>query len=231
VARALPSGFAAVAGATALASVLLFRHSPANALLVAGVFLAAGTAPLLDDEAATIVASSPTPLWVRRGTRLAVALPTFAIVWLMLLSVAALLAPAGADVPFILVTWHWVGMLAVVLTVSCVATAVAVPAFDGSAGVAGLLGILAADVVVQRLWPRFGVFLLADPDVSTRLQVRMGGLVAVSALALAISGRDPSRRWSRTCSRDLRRSPSSRGGPRIDASRCPTDPKITGPVG
>lgn len=157
------------------------------------MFLAIGAAPVFDDRAATTLDSSATPRWVRRGMRLGLVLPTLGCAWLLLLGVSGLLAPAGAEVPVALATWHWVGMVAVVLTISCVASVLATPTFDGGTGVAGLLGALVADAMAQRLWPKLGVFLLAEPAVTARLQLRMAGLVVMAALALTISARDPAR--------------------------------------
>ncbi len=192
-ARALPRRFTTAAALAALGSVLVLHRVPNSSLLGAGMFLAIGAAPVFDDRAATTLASSATPRWVQRGIRLGLVLPTLGCAWLLLLAVSGLLAPASAEVHFALATWHWVGMVAVVLTISCLASALDTPTFDGSAGVAGLLSVLVADVMALRLWPKLGVFLLAEPAVTGRLQLRMAGLVVMAALALAISARDPAR--------------------------------------
>jgi len=190
-AKVLPLRFAATASLVALGAVLVLRKTPGTSLVVAAIFLAAAVAPVLDDRAAAMLDSSTTPLWARRGVRLSLSLPTLGCAWLLLLATAVLLAPAGTEVPVALATWHWVGMIAVVLTASCVAGAVSTPTFDGSVGVAGLLGILLGDASVQRFWPKLGVFLLTEPAASTGLQVRMTGLVIVAILALAVTSRDP----------------------------------------
>jgi len=190
-AKALPLRFAATATLIALGAALLLRNTPDTGLIVASIFLAAAVAPVLDDPAAATLDSSATPLWARRAVRLILSLPTLGCGWLLLLATAALLAPAGTEVPFAVATWHWIGMIAVVLTTSCVTAALTRPSFDGSTSVAGLLAVLLGDICIQRLWPKVGVFLLADPALSTQLQVRMTALVAVAILALAVSSRDP----------------------------------------
>lgn len=192
-ARALPVGFSLSAAATALVAVIVLRNAANGALLASGFFLAAGAAPVLDDRAQATLNPSPTPRWVRRGVRLGLVLPAMTACWLLLLGIAQLIAPAGDGVPVALATWHCVGMVAVVLTVSCLAQVSAVASFDGSAGVAGLLGVLLGDAMVQRWWPKLSLFLLGDPVVSSRLQVGMGALVALAVLSLSITARDPAR--------------------------------------
>jgi len=190
-ARALPVRFAATGALVALGSVVVLRNAPSNALLLAGVFLAAAAAPVLDDRAAPTLDSSATSRWARRSVRLGLSLPALAGTWLLLLATSELLAPAGVEVPASRATWQWMGMLAVVLTISCVAIAATAPTFDGSAGVGGLLCVLLADLTVQRLWPKLGVFRLGEPAMSTQLQLRMTALVAVAILTLAVFSRDP----------------------------------------
>jgi len=193
VAKALPRTFVAGAALAALASLVVLRSQPRGGLVTAGVLLACGLAPVLDDRAATTLEPSPTPRWVRRAMPLALTLPLLGLAWLALLAVAVVLAPAGTSVPLALSTWHWFGMICVVLIVSCSAGSLSVPSFDGSPAVAGLLGVLLGDSFLQQIWPKLGLFLLGEPDVSSRLQTRMVALGALAVLAFAISARDPAR--------------------------------------
>ncbi|MGH9164484.1 MAG: hypothetical protein ACRDZW_03085 [Acidimicrobiales bacterium] len=194
-ARALPVRLPLGAVLASLVAVVVLRDVPAGGLLAGGFFLAAGVAPVLDDRAHATLDPSPTPRWVRQGLRLGLVLPALGACWLLLLGVARLVAPADAGVPVAVATWHWAGMVAVVLAASCVAHPLGVPSLDGSPGVAGLLGVLLGDAIVQRWWPKLGVFDLQDPAVSTRLQVRMTVLVVAAVLVVAMSVRDPATRW------------------------------------
>lgn len=61
---------------------------PATKETTMAVLLALGTTGVLDDPAAPLVASSPSPLWWRRGVRVAVAVPLVAVLWWAVSAVA-----------------------------------------------------------------------------------------------------------------------------------------------
>lgn len=200
-ARAFPARFFVGAALAALVAALVLRDAPGGALLASGFFLAAGASPVLDDRATATLDPSPTPRWVRRGLRLALVLPVLAGCWLVLLAAVRLLAPPTSSVPVAVATWRWVGMVAVVLIMACAAQALAAPVLDGSAGVAGLLAAVLGDALVQNVWPKVGVFMLAEPTASTTLRLRITALVVVAVVILVVSTRDRARRrprWWRT---------------------------------
>lgn len=183
----------AVAAAAALAVVALtgLRHGSATAQLFAlrgaAVILCSAVAFVIDDPADPCLASSPTPLAIRRGMRVAFAGVFFALVW------AGATQLAGPGVPLVGVTLEAAAMLVFTLAVSACVEA------GGAAGGPALALALLGTFVFQQRWPRWFIMLTVARDPVQRTAAAHWLVVlAVSAGVLAASGRDPAGR-ARLC--------------------------------
>lgn len=147
---------------------------------LASVLVASGAATLLDDPASPLVAGSPTALWWRRATRLALGLPIAVAVWLALGAVADALGPTWSPVHLEVAT-----MTLVVLGAAGVAIR---RTSDGRAGPLGpplVLLMVASQFVLPADWDIY--------PVSTH-QFRWWAIAALALLTLAVATRDPAER-------------------------------------
>lgn len=165
-----------------LAGVVLalggFRSSMEQNL--ASVLVASGAATLLDDPASPLVAGSPTSLWWRRATRLALGLPIVMAVWLALGALAHALGPTWSPVHLEVVT-----MTLVVLGAAAVAIR---RTSDGRAGPVGpplALLMVASQFVLPTGWDIYPVWAN---------QSRWWAIATLTLLTLASASRDPAGR-------------------------------------
>ncbi|MDP9073394.1 MAG: hypothetical protein M3N98_04300 [Actinomycetota bacterium] len=152
------------------------------ALRGAAVIGCSAVAFVIDDPAANCLASSPTPMAWRRGMRVALAGASFALGW------AALTRLVSGGVPIGLATLEAAAMLASTLAVA------AKFELGGAAGGPALALAFLAAFLLQQRWPRLLAILVAADDPSRGTAVaHWWAVLAVSAVSLAASSRDPAR--------------------------------------
>jgi fluoroquinolone transport system permease protein len=175
------------------------------ALRIAAIFLALGTAFVLDDPTEETTGHLPTPRWLRRAVRVGLVAPVVALTWALLLPLAMRSSVDTNPFPTAAVTLELATLVIAALALS-VASARFVP--EGMGGIAAgpiLLGLIAA---AHYLPERLAVFLL-DPQTprwhSAHDVWRVLLLIAVAALALV--SRDPWRRPLRSFGGSVRPRP------------------------
>jgi hypothetical protein len=167
-------------------------------MVVAALVGATGVGVALDDSAANVLASSPTALAIRRGTRIAMAVGVALVGWLVVLEIAATL-PDASTLPRRDLSLEFVGLVAASFALSVVAGRVvdgpggtiAALALVPSVGMLSLLGQFYPSLPLPQLTP--GV----HPD-------RWWWVIAVSFAVVGWSCLDPGRAPSRALGRPNR---------------------------
>lgn len=154
-------------------------------LRMAAVAVCVGAAFVLDDAAAVMTESSPTPLLFRRLLRVALLLPFVAGLW------ALLVAYAGAGVTAAL-TLELAAMLAATVAVAALAVPL-VP--DGRAGVAAVPTLLVLLATAALALPERWTLFAPGPDDPrwASSHERWGAVLVVALLALVYASLDPCR--------------------------------------
>jgi hypothetical protein len=160
----------------------------------AGIALAVWAGFLFDDGASSTVRNAPTPLLLRRGVRVLVALPVLALVWTGLLWYADIWQLAGT------LTAGFVAQVAVALAFGALGVLVVGDDRGGLLGIAGLVAVFVAVPLVMR-----GGILWSDPfhDGWTYHYGRWIGTSAVALGLLLLASRDPAARGVRAGARAL----------------------------
>ncbi|MEO8293241.1 MAG: hypothetical protein ABI635_08880 [Actinomycetota bacterium] len=160
----------------------------------AGIALAVWAGFLFDDVASATVRSAPTPLLLRRGVRMLVALPVLAIAWTGLLWYADVWPIAGT------LTAGFVAQVSVALGFGALGVLVVGSDRGGLLAVAGLVVVFMAVPLVMR-----GGILWADPfhDGWTYHYGRWIATSAVAFVLLVLASRDPAARGARAGVRAL----------------------------
>jgi hypothetical protein len=175
-----------------------------TALRVAALLLAVGAAFLLDDPAEESTAHLPTPRWLVRALRVALALPAMALVWAATVRVALPPRPDPSPYPVGALTLEAGALVAAGLAIAAAAAAL-VP--EGLGGVAAGPVVLALVGAALLLPERFQPFV-GPAHPRWRDAHEQWALAGAAALALlAWASRD---RWRR---RWLARGPSAGRGP------------------
>ncbi len=187
-----------------------------SGLRVTAFLLAAGAAFALDDPAATTLAASPTGLAARRGQRLMLVAPVWAVVWALAVTATQVAWPHG--VPVAAATLEAAGMLALAVA----AAAIAVPhVAEGRGGVvAGPVLTLAmmSALLAQFLYPRWATLFAFSPGAPEwqASHTRWTVLLVAGIVALVVTSLDPARRStsSKVMTRVQRRRTGSRAAVR-----------------
>ncbi len=160
----------------------------------AGIALAVWAGFLFDDAASSTVQSAPTPLLLRRGVRVLLAVPVLALAWTGLLWYADVWHLAGT------LTAGFVAQVSVALGFGALGGVVVGRDRGGLLAVAGLVAVFVAVPLVMR-----GGILWSDP-FHTGWTYHYGRWIATSAVALCLlllASRDPAARGVRAAARAL----------------------------
>lgn len=194
--RAISWGPLAGGSVAALAVMVCLRMRDASTagliggLRVGAVLLAAGAAFAIDDPAATTLASSPTPLSVRRSLRLALALGACFAAWTAMLRIAGgPTHPAAAGISV-----EAAGMLAVALAAASVAAPWIANGLGGLAGGPTLVALLLAAMIVQQYWPQWALLAFPGTPAWEAAQLRWLLLAGAGGTLVALAALDPARR-------------------------------------
>jgi hypothetical protein len=152
-------------------------------LPLAGAVLCATAAFLLEDDAARTIASLPTPLVVRRGIRVALAVPVAWALWTGLAWYANDLAGATA--------LEFAGMLAFTMALATIGAAILGEERGGLFASPTLLVLLGASAALPPRWQPFPI-----RPVGTWFDIygRWGVVLVVSVVVFLIVSTDPARR-------------------------------------
>ena len=171
-------------------------------LRLAAVALAAGAAFVLDDPAAETIAASPTPLLFRNLLRAALALPSVAVLWVLLLLYADA-APAWA------LTLELAAMLAATLAIAALAAPLVPDGRGGIAAAPALLVLLGAAALA--LPDGFTLFAAGPFDVRwDASHERWASILVAAVLAFVYASLDPGR--ARLLALQARREPLAAAG-------------------
>lgn len=198
-ARTIPWPALAVAAALAWAIVRLGVRDGLDprlvALPVATTLLGAWLCLLFEDRAFELTRPSPTPLWLRRGVRVAIALPPVAAAWLAVTWIGPLTGPTAPMAEMAIATG--------VAALACAATATRAvsPERSGVPAAGALIGIvLLLPIALALVLDRPVGVDPAHPPLGTALtywaSVTVGSLVLLVA-AHRDPARRPLRRWPR----------------------------------
>jgi hypothetical protein len=165
-----------VGGFVALALAGRGFDAPLKQTLAAAA-LALGASFAFDDPAAATLASSPSPLWWRRATRLALTVPLAAVIWLAVVFVARLSPGATGSANLEATT-----LLAIVL---CSAAVSVGRRGDGVGSVAAAPTLLAFLATAMALPARWALYPVGDrPGV-------WAVVLAAAVVAMFVACRDP----------------------------------------
>jgi hypothetical protein len=182
--RTIPRALAVVAIAVLAPPVVTRLHGGTDlqgALIAASVFAGAGLGYAVDDHAARTVASSPTPLVVRRGIRALVCVSVLTAAWL-----AAFVVASTSPLPVATIG----SMLPYASASAGVALGIAsfvAPDAPAPPGLVAAFSSLLAIVVVDALSLRFDVL----PSLRGADADQWYGIAAVALLAALYGARDP----------------------------------------
>lgn len=195
--------------AAALVLVWLLRPEGADSagtiggLRLGGYLLAAGAALAVDDRAAVTLASSPTPLALRRALRLVLGLAPVALAWCLLLAGAWAVSGTGwSQMPAVALTAEAVGMIAFTVATAAIASGRG-DGVGGSAGPPALTLLVLGLLMAQMRWPKhLTMFPMAPGDPGWTLAHQRWGLLALGAAGVVVGASlDPSRRRLRLAGR------------------------------
>lgn len=172
-----------VAGRLGLAEAAPLAHWPG----MAGLALCLGAAWLFDDPSTATVASTPTPLALRRLVRLALVLPVLGSVWALELRFStggsALFGPGARGA----LSLEFAAMLAATLAAAALALH-AQPEGRGSwAGIGTVFGLLALATVLPA---RFTLLALPGDGAWAASHLRWAAILAAGVLVLAWTSRE-----------------------------------------
>jgi hypothetical protein len=199
---ALVGGAAAAQGALWAAKSEFSRGEgvPLLPLRVAAVLLCLGAAFVLDDEAGATVEPAVVSLMIRRGLRMALAIPLLGLAWGGTLWVASRLAASGggtvaikaSSLPVGALTLEAAALLAVTLASGAVGTRSLGHGKGGVAAGPTLLAFVVAMVSIQRYWDLFPS--AAGGPGWTAAHVRWAIVLFTAGTVLAWFSLDPARR-------------------------------------
>ena len=173
------------AGRLGLADAAPLAHWPGMAALA----LCLGAAWLLDDPSTATVASTPTPLALRRLVRLALALPPLGALWALELwyatggSGAGLFGPASRGA----LSLEFAAMLALTLAAAALALRVQPEGRGSWAGIGAVFGLLALATVLPA---RFTLLALPGDGAWAASHLRWAAILAAGMLVLAWTSRE-----------------------------------------
>jgi fluoroquinolone transport system permease protein len=166
-------------------------------LRVAAVVLCLGAAFILDDDAGATVEPSVASLVVRRGLRLALALPVLGVCWGSALWAASHKAASGHELaphalPVAGLALEAAALLAVTLAAAAVASRRLGHRRGGVAGGPALLAFVLAALSIGPYWPLFPA-ASSDPGWAAA-HVRWALVLAAATIVLVAFSLDPARR-------------------------------------
>jgi hypothetical protein len=176
---------------------------PLMPLRMTAVLLCLGAAFTLDDDAGATLEPSVASLVVRRGTRLALALPALGAAWGGTLWAASRLAASGVErtsivprsLPVTALTLEAAAMLAVTLAAAAVGTRWLGHGKGGVAAGPTLLGFVVMMISIQPYWPLFPNAPV-EPGWAAA-HARWALVLALAMIVLAVFSLDPARRpWT-----------------------------------
>lgn len=170
-----------------------------GSLRLSAYLLAAGAALAIDDRAGPTLASSPTPLALRRGVRLVIGLTPVALSWGLLLGAAwAVSGAEWSQLPAVALTAEAVGMVAFTVATAAIAAGRA-DGVGGSAGPPALTLLVVGLLMAQMRWPKhLTMFPMAPGDPIWTLAHRQWGVLALAAAGVVVGASlDPARRRRR----------------------------------